>query len=324
MKALVLGAGSRWTALAQTLAANNHQVQLWAIDKEVVETINKAHYNPKYLSSQSLSPNISSTTSLEIWMENSDIIVVALPSIAVEQVLGQLKSYYTGQLIVLASKWWRKDNKGPLSTLIKEVLDTDKVVVLSGGSHAEELIRKIPTSVVLASEHREYAQYIQSVFQTSFLRCKLSNDILGVQIFWAYKNIIALACGLSDGLGYGINTKVLILESWIAEIQKIAQYFGIKTESLASSAGVWDLFVTCGSSLSRNWTAGNLLAKGKKKAEILGAELAMIVEWFLMLEVLADLDQELQSHLPIFQCLSQIVAGNRAVDDAFSDFLSVI
>ncbi len=230
--------------------------------------ISEQQQNPRYAPGYQLHQEITSRIELEEVMRDAELIVIAVPSQALASCIHSLKPYYHGQILVLASKGWQSSNFSPFSNLIKVVLGEVPLVILSGGSHAEEVMKKNPTGVVLASEKKTDADQVSAFFQNQRFRCHRSPDIIGVQLMGAFKNVIALGCGIAEGLGYGANTKALLLTQGVQELLSIGEVLGTSSETFISFAGLGDLYVTASSPLSRNRNAGRLLAQGHSKEEI--------------------------------------------------------
>lgn len=321
MQCVVFGAGSRWTALAQTLIQNGNPTILFSLSQEDAELINTRHENVNYLPWVQLHHELTCSTDLQNLLQGDEVLVIAVPSVAVKSCLQNLKPYYQGQTIVLASKGWNASDFSPLSSWIIQTLWKVPFVVLSGASHAEEVVRQIPTGVVLASEQEILTHQVKTLFQNDWFKCSESTDVIGVQLMWAFKNLIALACGISDGLGYGVNTKALILTKGIQEVWEIGDFLGADLQTFRSYAGIWDLYVTCSSSLSRNRNAGRLLAQGHTKAEITGGLMNMVAEGLYMVETISVFLSQHSFNLPLLEMIIAIVEQKKTVNQAFEAFL---
>jgi glycerol-3-phosphate dehydrogenase (NAD(P)+) len=327
MKCSILWSGSRWTALAQVLATNNHTIKLRSIQEIEVKNINELKENTPYLPGIKLKEGISCFLEIEKVLENAEIIILALPSHALRSGLEKLQPLYKNQPIILATKGRRTDIFKPLSSLVKEILwENIPLVVLSWASHAEEVIKGIPTWVVLASEDSTLTEEIKKLFETNTFRCCTSNKIEGIQLAWCMKNVIALACWLSDGLGYGVNTKALLLTEGLQEIKKLWEINWISEEALLSYAWIWDLYVTCSSTLSRNRNAGNALAKGIKKQEILSWKVTnMVCEGIYMIDILENyLKQQKDYNLKLVKMLINIINHQAPVKETFDTFITTL
>lgn len=319
MKCALLGSWSWWTALAQVLACNWNNACLWSIHDYEVDYIN--NHKSQCFPWVELDSNVSCSLSFADVLDWAEMIVLSLPSYAIEEGVSLLKNSYKWELIILATKWWRKDKFKPLSTLVKDYLwDKIPLIVLSWASHAEEVVRGMPTWVVLASENIALAEKTKNVFQNDWFRCDLLTDIVWVQLCWALKNVLAIACWLIDGLEYGINTKALVFREGIKEIQLVWEKVWIDMGSLLSYAWIGDLYVTCSSSLSRNWNAWNLIAKWEtflkdKKFN------NMVCEGLYMLDILEKYLGTTDIYCPLFELLISIIKGGADPRSSFEEFL---
>lgn len=321
MQCTVLGAWSRWTALGQVLIQNWNPTQLFSLSSSEAEIINTQHENPNYLPGNMLHPDLICSTDLQEVLQGAELIVIAVPSAAIKSCLNALKPHYQNQIIVLASKGWDASDFSPLSSLVTKELWNVPLVVLSGASHAEEVIKQIPTGVVLASKEDFLAQQVKVLFENQRFKCALSSDLLWIQLMGAFKNLVALACGISDGLGYGTNTKALILTQWILEISEIAVFIGANPLTFRTYAGIGDLYVTCSSSLSRNWNAGRLLAEGHSKAEITWGLMNMVAEGLYMVATVSQFLKDHKLNSPLLEMIVDIVEQKMIANQAFENFL---
>lgn len=276
MKIAVIGSGGWGTAVAILLAEKGNDIYLWSWIQEETDRLNADRENKEFLPGVRLHDNIVCTHDMGECIEGAEVIVTAAPSPATRATAEQMARYVKqGQKIVNISKGLEKELR--LSEVYSEVIPQANISVLSGPSHAEEVSRRIPTTVVVASKDRETAEFLQDVFMTSTFRVYTSEDIIGVELGGALKNVIALCAGISDGLGYGDNTKAALITRGIAEIKRIGAAMGAKTETFSGLSGLGDLIVTGTSTLSRNHTAGELLGKGFSLEETL-EKVHMVVE----------------------------------------------
>jgi glycerol-3-phosphate dehydrogenase (NAD(P)+) len=279
-KVSVLVAGSWGTALASVLAANHPEVVLWSRNHVQVDEINEQHTNSRYLPGVTLASNITATTSMKDAVENSCAVVLVAPSSAMREVSCELKKYWKKDMLVIhATKGFETESLNRMSTVIAEELGCEEgdIVVLSGPSHAEEVIRRCPTTVVVASLNKEAAEASQELFMNFYFRVYTNRDMVGVELAGALKNIIALGAGMSDGLGYGDNAKAALLTRGLAEIARIGVELGANPLTFSGLAGIGDLVVTATSQHSRNWRAGSLIGKGNKLNDVLES-MGMVVE----------------------------------------------
>ncbi|KHO62782.1 MULTISPECIES: NAD(P)H-dependent glycerol-3-phosphate dehydrogenase [Thermoanaerobacter] len=276
MKISVLGAGSWGTAIAIHLNRLGHQITLWMRDKNQFEEIVSTRHNKKYLDVD-IPQEIYITTDLEEAAENSSIVVIAVPSHAVRDISKKLKDVIDkNSIVVNLAKGIETSTLKRMSEVIKEYL-SNEVVILSGPSHAEEVVRQIPTACVLASLNVKACEVVQDAFMDENFRLYINKDVVGVELGGSLKNIIALGAGISDGLGFGDNTKAALMTRGLAEITRLGVALGSDPLTFLGLAGVGDLIVTCTSMLSRNRRAGMLIGKGKSLEEAL-KEIGMVVE----------------------------------------------
>ncbi len=312
----VLGAGSWGTALALVLADNGHHVNLWGNNEELLEEINQKNENCKYLPCIQLPFEINAVSQLAEAVKGIDTIVLVVPTKAIRSVCQQLlKVVDTKVTIVHASKGIEPKTSKRISEMIKEELSDkiiESVVVLSGPSHAEEVALRQPTTVTAASDQHNAAEKIQNLFMNQYFRVYTNDDVVGVELGGALKNIIALGGGMCDGLGYGDNAKAALMTRGISEITRLGSHFGANPITFAGLSGVGDLIVTCTSQHSRNWKAGNLLGQGYKVNEVL-EQMGMIVEGVKTCEAAYYMAKEAGVDTPIINALYRTLFGNKEV-----------
>lgn len=264
-KVAVLGAGSWGTALAIVLADNGHEVRLWAHRQEHVDEINQTHRNNKYLDVD-IPDAITAFHDMKEAVKDADAVVIVVPTKAIREVCQQLKDdIHSSTQIIHATKGIEPGSLKRVSEMISEEIHDfpyENIVVLSGPSHAEEVALRHPTTVSVSAVNLDRARQAQDLFNSENLRVYTSDDILGIEVGGALKNIIALGAGISDGLGYGDNAKAALITRGLAEIARLGTSLGANPLSFLGLSGVGDLIVTCTSVHSRNWRAGNLLGKG--------------------------------------------------------------
>lgn len=316
----VIGSGSWGTAISNVLANNGHKVILWSFLKEEYEMLNKYHEHKSYLPGVGLNDTISYTNDLEKAVLNTDIIVIATPSFAVRATVSKLKTFYNNQLVVIVSKGFEEANLLLLSDVVKEELETEKIVVLSGPSHAEEVVKNMPTTLVCASDIYEYAKTVQDVFMCSYLRIYTSDDITGVQLGGALKNVISLCVGVVDGYGYGDNIKAALMTRGMAEIVRLGIAMGGKAETFYGLSGMGDLIVTCTSMHSRNRRAGILIGQGKTPDEA-KKEVGMVVEGIVACESAYKLSLKYDVDMPIVFEAYNILNGNSNLEAAVRNLM---
>ncbi len=280
-KVAVLVAGSWGTALSRVLADNGHRVLLWTRNAAQADEINRLRRNEKFLAGAEIPEGITATTDMAEAVSDAEAVLFVSPSAAMRDVARQA-SAYIGQdaLVIHATKGFETDSLKRMSTVLSEELgrSEQRIVVLSGPSHAEEVIRRHPTTIVVAAKEIACAESAQDLFMnSSYFRVYTNPDYVGVETAGAIKNIIALGAGLSDGLGYGDNAKAALITRGLAEIARLGEAMGANTLTFAGLAGVGDLIVTCTSQHSRNWRAGSMLAQGLPLDEVL-QRMGMVVE----------------------------------------------
>ena len=253
----VLGAGSWGTALALLLHKNGHHVTVWSISKEEVEMLSKEREHKSKLPGVKLPEEMQFTNVLEEAIQGKNFMVLAVPSPFTRATARNMKSYVAeNQIIVDVAKGIEEDTLMTLSQQIHEEIPQADVAVLSGPSHAEEVGRGLPTTCVVGAKTKKTAEYLQEAFMNEVFRVYTSPDMLGIELGGALKNVIALAAGIADGLGYGDNTKAALITRGIAEIARLGVAMGGKMESFTGLTGIGDLIVTCASVHSRNRRAG--------------------------------------------------------------------
>ncbi len=274
----VLGSGSWGTALSWLLHKNSHKVILWSFSKEEAENIIKERENKAFLPDVVLSEDIQITSDIQQSVHGAEIIVLAVPSRFVRETIKKFAPFLKKeQIIVNVSKGFDEEKLMRLSEVISEEAPLCKVAVLSGPSHAEEVSRGIPTTCVASSLDIEVAKQVQDIFMNDVFRVYTNTDLIGVELGGALKNVIALAAGISDGLGFGDNTKAALMTRGMAEMVRLGVAMGADPLTFGGLAGVGDLIVTCTSMHSRNRRAGILIGKGKGLEETL-SEIKMVVE----------------------------------------------
>lgn len=277
----VIGAGSWGTALATVLADNGHQVSIWMRDPKQADSINHDHVNEKYLPGAKLSARIVATTDLRLAVSEKQVVLVAVPSHAMRQICRDLAPLVAEDaLLIHAVKGFELETLKRMSEVISEELPSaiaSRLAVLSGPSHAEEVVKRQPTTVVVASESEESMLRAQDLLMNRNFRVYTNPDVVGAEIAGALKNIIALGAGISDGLGFGDNAKAALLTRGLAEISRLGLKMGAMPPTFSGLAGIGDLVATCTSKHSRNWRAGFLLGQGKKLDDVL-SEIGMVVE----------------------------------------------
>lgn len=317
----ILGAGSWGTALSMMLYNNGHDVTVWSIDKNEVEMLQKEREHKTKLPGVKLSEDMIFTNDLEEGMKDKDFLVLAVPSIFTRSTSRSMKPYIKpGQIVVNVAKGIEEDTLMTLSEQIEEELPEADVAVLSGPSHAEEVGRGLPTTCVVGAKSKETAMLLQDAFKNDFFRVYISPDILGIEIGGALKNVIALAAGIADGLGYGDNTKAALITRGIAEITRLGVKMGGKAESFSGLTGIGDLIVTCASMHSRNRRAGILIGQGKTMKEAMD-EVQMVVEGVYSAKAGLALAKKYNESMPIIEQINQVLFEDKSPAEAVYELM---
>jgi glycerol-3-phosphate dehydrogenase (NAD(P)+) len=273
MKISVLGAGGWGTTLSVLLHYNGHNVTLWEYHKSYAKDLIKKRVNDKYLPGIDIPKEIVITHDIKEATHNQNLIVLAVPSQFLRNVIQQIHPLsIKDTILVNVAKGIEKDSLLTMSQMLKEVIPSineEQLGILSGPSHAEEVSRRVPTAVVAASKYKDTAKSIQSAFITSYFRVYTSSDILGVELGGAFKNVIAIGAGIIEGAKFGDNTKAAIMTRGIAEMSRLGIAMGAQPETFAGLSGMGDLIVTCMSHHSRNRYVGELVGSGKKLKDII-------------------------------------------------------
>jgi glycerol-3-phosphate dehydrogenase (NAD(P)+) len=313
-RAAVLVAGSWGTALASVLANNGYEVMLWTRSEEQADGINHNHENSKFLPGVKLPDTIRATTDLKQALQAAELALFVAPSGAMREVAKQAAPYLSPDtLVVHATKGFETDSLKRMTTVLSEELGRplEQLVVLSGPSHAEEVIRKQPTTVVVASANLQAAEQAQDALMNTNFRVYTNPDVVGVEVAGAIKNIIALGAGLTDGLNFGDNAKAALLTRGLAEIGRLGTAMGANPLTFAGLAGVGDLVVTCTSKHSRNWRAGYMLADGTPLEEVL-SRMGMVVEGVRTTRAAFELAKQYDVEMPITTQLYEVLFANKA------------
>ena len=315
MKISIIGSGSFGTALGMMLAEAGHSVCLWSYSQAKYDDLIKHKENRKSLPGFVIPENVRHTADIKECADAA-VIVCALPSFAVRQVMSSLKPYVKNQqIIVNVSKGLETDTFNTLSKVILEELPNCDVAVMSGPSHAEEVAAKLPTTNVVAAKSVKTAHIIQDAFMTRFFRVYTNDDMLGAELGGSLKNVIALCAGISDGLGFGDNTKAALITRGMYEIAKLGTALGAKAETFGGLCGIGDLIVTCTSRHSRNWRAGFLIGQGKTADEA-KAEIKMVIEGINTCRAAKFLSDKMNIEMPITNEAYAVLFENKPAMEA--------
>lgn len=316
----IIGAGTWGTALSIMLHNNGHSVTIWSAIKEEIEEMNLTHLH-KNLPDLVIPEEISLTASLAEAMEDKTILVLAVPSVFVRSTAKRMKDYIKqAQIVINVAKGIDETSLETMSQIIEEELPEAEVAVLSGPSHAEEVSRGIPTTCVAGAHKKAVAEYIQSVFMSPVFRVYTSPDMLGIEVGAALKNVIALAAGIADGLGYGDNTKAALITRGIAEITRLGIKMGGKEQTFSGLSGIGDLIVTCASMHSRNRRAGILIGRGYTMDEAM-KEVQMVVEGVYSAKAGKILSEKYNTDMPIVEQVNLVLFENKPAKDAVGDLM---
>jgi glycerol-3-phosphate dehydrogenase (NAD(P)+) len=318
----VLGAGSWGTALAMHLARVGHPVRLWARDAALVIDMRARHANAVYMPDVPFPPGLETTSSLEEALEGADLVVCAVPSHGVRAVMSRAAPHLApGVTVVSAAKGLELETLLRVSELLEEVLHhAHPVAVLSGPSFAAEFARQMPTAVCVASHDLAVAERVQAGFRSKYLRLYATDDVVGVELGGALKNVIAIAAGVVEGLGIGQNALAALITRGLAEMGRLAAALGARRETLAGLTGLGDLVLTCTGALSRNRHVGIELARGRALDEIVGS-MKMVAEGVRTTGAALALGARHGVELPIATQMHEVLEGRKDARAAVVDLM---
>lgn len=317
----ILGAGGWGLGIAILLNNNGHNVTVWSALEKEIEMLKEDRENKKSLLGIKIPQGIVPVADLGKAVKDKDMIVMAVASSYTRQTAARLKGLVKeNQLIVNVAKGVEEDTLYTLTDVIKDELPDADVAVLSGPSHAEEVGRGMPTTCVAGAYTKETAEYIQNAFMSDCFRVYISSDVLGIELGGALKNVIALAAGIADGLGYGDNTKAALITRGINEIARLGKAMGGKTETFAGLTGIGDLIVTCASMHSRNRRAGILIGKGYSMEKAM-EEVNMVVEGVYSAKAALALGRKYNVQLPIIEKVNEILFDGLDAGEAVNDLM---
>nr|WP_263313246.1 NAD(P)H-dependent glycerol-3-phosphate dehydrogenase [Mammaliicoccus sp. Marseille-Q6498] len=320
----VFGTGSWGTALANVLADNEHNVLMWGKTEATINEINTNHSNQKYLKEITINETIKATSDLKDAVHHSSIFIIAVPTKAIREVSENINQIADGKKVFIhVAKGIEPETFKRISEMIDESIDSKLnggIAVLSGPSHAEEVAIKHPTTVSVSSENQEVACLAQDLFMTDYFRVYTNNDLIGIEIGGALKNIIALAAGITDGIGYGDNAKAALITRGLAEISRLGVKMGADPMTFLGLGGIGDLIVTCTSVHSRNWKCGNMLGKGATLDEAL-EEMNMVVEGVRTTKAAHHLAEKYNVEMPITSILYKVLFEDYPVPEGVKDLM---
>jgi len=317
----IIGAGSWGTALAVVLHKNAHKVTIWSVFESEVKMLLEKRENKDKLPGVILPDEMEITNHLDEAISGKDILILAVPSPFIRSTAKKMSGFMKeGQIIVNVAKGIEESTLMTLSDIIKEEIPQAVVAVLSGPSHAEEVGRGIPTTCVIGARKKVVAEYLQSIFMNESFRIYTSPDMLGIELGGSLKNVIALAAGAADGLGYGDNTKAALIARGISEIARLGIAMGGKPETFSGLTGIGDLIVTCASVHSRNRKAGFLIGQGATMDEAM-KEVNMVVEGVYSAKAAMQLSKKYNVELPIIEQVNKVLFEGKPAAEAVRDLM---
>lgn len=317
----IIGAGSWGIALAALLHNNGHSVTVWSILEDEISMLIETHEHKEKLPGVKLPENMNFTTDLESAITDMELLVLAVPSPFTRSTAAKMKGLVAkGQIIVNVSKGIEEHTTMTMSAIIEEEIPQAEVAVLSGPSHAEEVGRGIPTTIVVGAKKKKTAEFIQNIFMNEVFRVYISPDVLGIELGAALKNVVALAAGIADGLGYGDNTKAALITRGITEIARLGTAMGGRFETFSGLTGMGDLIVTCASMHSRNRRAGILIGQGRSMDEAM-KEVKMVVEGVYSTKSAMELAEKYDVQLPIIEQVNEVLFHGKSADVAVKDLM---
>lgn len=320
-KVTFLGAGSFGTALGILLAKKGNDVILWDREKSIIDEINNKRTNDRYVKGITIPLNVTAYENMEKALKDSEYIILSIPSHVIRSMCKLIKNKINSKAIIInIAKGIEEGNNLTLSQVISEELPENPVVVLSGPSHAEEVAIGIPTTVVVTSKDMKYAEMVQDLFMEPNFRVYTNEDLIGVEVGGAVKNIIALAAGVCDGIGYGDNAKAALMTRGMAEIARIGIAMGGKAETFFGLTGMGDLIVTCTSVHSRNRRAGILIGKGKTMEEAI-EEVGMVVEGIKACRAFYELKEKIGVTMPITDISYKVLFHGKNPQEAVKELM---
>ena len=323
-KITVFGMGSFGTALANVLAENGHTVLMWGKNEDSVKELNDHHQNKRYLKDVVLDSRIKATSDIKEVANFTDIYLMALPTKAMREVTSEIDSLIDSKkTFIHVAKGIENDTFKRVSEMIEDSISEDHnggIGVLSGPSHAEEVVIKQPTTVAASSKDEKVSKLIQDLFMNDYLRVYTNNDLVGVELGGALKNIIAVASGIVAGMGYGDNAKAALMTRGLAEISRLGEKLGADPMTFLGLGGIGDLIVTCTSTHSRNYTLGFKLGQGQTMDEALN-EMNMVVEGIYTTNSVYHLAKQQNVDMPITNALYKVLFEDNPVKDSVKDLM---
>jgi glycerol-3-phosphate dehydrogenase (NAD(P)+) len=321
----VVGGGSWGTALANLLAAKGYAVDWWVFEQDLCQQLKETRENTIFLPGIQLSENLSPTNDLVQAVAGKDLVLVVVPSHVMRQVTQQLEGHLEPDaILVSASKGIENDTLLTISGIINQTLSgitEDRLAVLSGPSFAREVAQGLPTVVTVASKVSDCAQKVQHVFATPRFRVYTHDDVLGVELGGSVKNVIAIAAGMVDGMGLGLNTRAALITRGLTEIRRLGLAMGARPRTFTGLAGIGDLVLTCTGDLSRNHTVGKKIGQGMKLKDVLG-EMRMVAEGVKTARSVYSLSLRLGVEMPISHAIYRILHEDLSPRDALYQLMT--
>ena len=320
-KTAVIGAGSWGTALSLVLHTNDNDVTVWSIVEQEIQMLREKHEHVNKLPGVKLPEGITFTTDLKEAIEGKDYLILAVPSVFTRSTAKSMAPFVKkGQVIVCVAKGIEEDTLMTLSDIVEQEVPAADVAVMCGPSHAEEVGIGLPTTVVAGARKKAVAEGVQDIFMNEVFRVYTSPDMLGICIGGALKNVIALAAGIADGLGYGDNTKAALITRGITEIARLGIAMGADPMTFTGLTGIGDLIVTCASMHSRNRRAGILIGKGYTKDEAM-AEVQMVVEGVYAAKAAHKLAEKYNVEMPIVEQVNAVLFDDKKPSEAVKELM---
>lgn len=317
----VIGAGSWGIALAKVLCTNGSQVTVWSILEEEVDMLRKRREHVEKLPGVKLPQEIRFTSDLKEAVAGRDYLILAVPSVFTRSTAKSMAPLVqAGQVIVCVAKGIEEKTLQTISGVVEEEIPAAEVAVMCGPSHAEEVGIGLPTTVVAGAKKRSVAEGVQDIFMNEVFRVYTSPDVLGMELGGSLKNVIALAAGMADGVGYGDNSKAALITRGISEMARLALAMGAKYETLSGLTGIGDLIVTCESKHSRNRRAGMLIGQGYTMQQAMD-EVKMVVEGVYSAKAAIALARKYEVDMPIIEAVNRVLFEDKPVREAVMELM---
>ncbi len=317
----VIGAGSWGIALAKVLHTNGNKVTVWSIVESEIAMLKEKHEHVEKLPGVKLPEDMLFTSDMEAAVTGKEYLILAVPSVFTRSTAKSMAPFVKqGQVIVCVAKGIEEATLMTLSEIVEEEIPAAEVAVMCGPSHAEEVGIGLPTTVVAGADRKHVAEGVQDIFMNEVFRVYTSPDVLGMELGGSLKNVIALAAGMADGLGYGDNTKAALITRGIAEMSRLATKMGAKAETLGGLTGIGDLIVTCESKHSRNRKAGMLMGQGFTMQQAMD-EVKMVVEGVYSAKAAYALAKKYEVEIPIIEAVNQVLFSEKPAREAVTELM---